>query len=131
MNNSALDNTVKSYIMSKTAYLQTEFINDLWSGCTFMTNGEAAHTIDYPDILDDIVASIADNGMTNIEPDTEDFLVAAAQLGFVDIEPDLDSPTGYVVRKGVLPEAIFKTGIYTFVPDTLNINFKTFYSDEQ
>lgn len=117
--------------MSKTSDTQIDLINDIWNGCTFMTNGEAAHSDDYPETLDEIVSSVAENGVTSIKPDTEDFMVAAAQLDFVEIETNLDAPTGYVVTKCVLPEAIFKTGIYTFVPDSMNINFKTYCSNEQ
>lgn len=99
-------------------------VNDIWEGCTYTTNADAAHTDDNPEVCEEIVSSVADNGVSAIEPGTEDFLVAAAQLDFVDIEADMNAESGYVVTKGVLPEAIFKSGLYTFVPDSMNINFK-------
>lgn len=115
--------------MSKTNKLHIDLINDIWHGCTFMSNSDPAHSDDYPEVLGEIVDSIAENGCMEIEAGTEDFLLAAARLDLVEIEPSLEAPTGYIVTKGILPKRIFKSGIYTFVPDTENIML--YYSNEK
>lgn len=84
-------------------------INNMSKGMVFCSNSDAAHTDDYPEMLTAIIESVMENGIESIDPESEDFSVAAAQL-------DLDDPSQAL--------AIYKTGVYTICLDVDNLNLQ-------
>lgn len=73
------------------------------SGAVYCSNGDAAHTSDYPADGEAICDAISSGGVIELDADSEDYETASAQLGLAD------DPTA----------SIFAAGAFVFCPDAL------------
>lgn len=76
------------------------------AGAVYCSNGDAAHTIDFPEDGDEIAHAIKEHGFRELNPDSEDFDEYADALVQLDMHD-------------VRYARIFKAGIFTFSPDGL------------
>lgn len=94
-----------------------ELVKKLSYGCTFASNGDAAHTDGYPEALDEIIASVESGEWGEIERDSEDFILWASRLDYVSIVGDENSEYGWRVTEGELPNHIYQVGEYYVCAD--------------
>lgn len=83
-----------------------ELICYVEAGAVFCSNGDAAHTIDFPEDRDEIANAIKELGFYELNPNSEDF------DGYADAAAKLDI-------FNVTSARIFTSGGYLFSPDAL------------
>lgn len=89
---------------------EDELLSKMDGGYCFISNADPASSLDYPDIDDEIRDLVENEGFTELDKNSEDFLLYAMRMEYVKAE---DKGHGlWKIIDGDLPNKIFEVGEY-------------------
>lgn len=113
-----LDEVIKSvaeeyalfFVKEEENMTEDELLSKMHGGYSFISNADPACSCDYPDIDEEIRNLVSDEGFTELDKNSEDFLLYAMRMNYVKAE---QKEYGlWKIIDGELPDKIFKVGEY-------------------